>query len=785
MRRLRSLFWGAWWKRILTIAGAGLLALILVAAIVVKFWLIPGTEQRIQAELARNGIHLTYRNVQLSPFRGSLLLKNITLHQTSERSTPLATLSELEIRIDLPQLIWKQALWGEVGIEEGELRIHGEHGDTTIENLTAALDVDRTQLRVLELSGEASFGHRFHLTGRFRRSADVEVGSGGRSGAPGDVEDKGESRPPKPEKPTPIDANAFPPFPYDLSWVEGLAAMLRVEADGGPPLFIDGRIDWDETRSASSSGDGTGAVASPLVVEGTIRGGNFRWRDLPVNEVEAKAHLEGDKLTIPSIKLDGVGGHFEFSGAHDLGSGKLRIGRINSDLDAIAIVGKLDLPLQTALDRLHFASNPSLRGEEILLDLHDPVASKVEIDLAVEGDFTYREGKEDLVVSGLRGRMVYGGAPGFRLEDLSGRINGLQVDARATIKGGDQVGAATSKQDGELSGKGADHDTVPPSSDPVAGTGETLFRAINNLLHLDSPSEEGPSLEVDLLFDAGEEPNIELTGSFTGKSFAWHGHTIQNAKADFSLRDHVFEIQSLGFESEKGKLSGSGRYDITEGRLVVDMLDSTVELGELIRELELGLVPALEAIEFPEAPTVNVDGFELQFGEEVTGRGRITLEAPQGFVLTEEEDELAAQSFRLALVWQEPDSLVVEEAAARVGDLDVGLTGRMSWEKDATRSNLQTGSPEIQDAEPDGTIPPPSPSGSEGAETLVATLKRYLSVESRSEPLRVTGDFTWAGRAGGSEPSDWREGLEVNAEFSGRDYRWKEFSVRRMEGKPS
>ena len=396
------------------------------------------------------------------------------------------------------------------------------------------------------------------------------------------------------------------------------------------------------------------------------------------------------------------------------------------------------------------------------------------------------------------GSLTYESALGLQFDELEARVNGLMISGRATLA----LGGATASADGnDRSNPPGSSTGLEPAASPPVATGSLAdasgastaspIKLLNNLLQLESQPGQEPHLTFDAIIDPSRStadiPGLSLKGSFEGADFTWHGRQIDAARFDVTFEDGLLEVGRLQFDGLGGSLEASGRYDQGSEQLTIPALTSTIDLTTLKRELALELPAILEAIEFTAAPSLDIEEFDLQLGEPITGSGKIRLGADGGFTIREGEDSITAEHFQLAMAWSGPQVLSVERATGRVGNLEFDLAGSLRWDKPAAAPDqatqaLATPPPDIPRAIPVNPVPP-SENRPEKPPSLVRRLKEYLTVDAKSDPLKIVGQFTWDARARHQPTREWYERLTFDTEVTGSDYEWREFSVRRSVGK--
>ena len=737
------------------------------------------------------GFHISYRDPDLALFRGSLVLKDITLHQNAVKNIPLLFLSNLSLKIDLSELIWKQVLWGEGGIRNGRAIIYGDRQNSVFEKLNSEFDVDLSRLRIRSCDGESNFGYHMFLTGEVRwdgaRSAAATTGTAAQSGGTDHPRPRPSVTPPA----FPSDVRgepAFPEFHGDLRWAEQIAYLFHCTPVGDKMPKVELEFIWDETRPRRSRADGSPVQLHQLGITGTLEGTDFVWQNLPIEQMAGAFRVEDGQVEVASLEIHALPGAMNAVGIYDLESDLLVLNHVVSTIDPIAMMRSLDSRTAEALSSIEYESPPSLRSESLSINFRDPAANEINFEFDVPEGLRYRDAGDVLKLDSLSGSVAYGNPSELRFGNLTARVNGLKVTGQATLR---QRQIESTREETASAGAGAP--TPPratrPQVDGKMPARTSLVKTLNNLLQLESESGQEPHLALEVLVDPSQsapgDPGLDLKGSFEGSNFSWHGRQIDSATLDIAFADGLLEISRLQFDGLGGALEARGSYHRRDRKLTIPALVSTVDLSSLKRELALELPGLLEAIEFPAAPTPDMEEFELQLGDPVSGNGRIRLGADEGFTLRDGEDSITAENFQVAMSWNEPRVLSVERATGKVGDLDFDVGGSLRWDKPApapapaTQAGAQVPA-NIPRAIPVTPVATPEP---EKKSSLLRTLNEYLTVEAKSDPLKVVGKFAWNEGGRGQPAGKWYEPLAFDAEITGRDFEWRGFSVRRSVGK--
>ena len=799
------------------ISTAGLL---IVSWLSVELWLVPKAARRLQQELAVRGFHIAYRDPDLRLFRGSLSLKDITLFRRADQSEPLMFLSDFALKVDMTELLWEHALWGEGEVRGGKMIIFGDAEDTVFTELGAKLDVDLERLRIVDISCTSSFGYQLTLSGEVRWGGAPTTSNSAVADADLTPTDSGNEPDPtterQPDSPQAEESpKAYPEFPGDFAWVETIAQIFRCQADGGVAPKADLELHWDETRARRNRPDGSPVPNHQLLVSGTIRGRDIVWRNLPIDALESSFQLEDWRVAIPSIQMSGLGGTVTASsGTYHLDANQLVVEELNSTVDPLEVMRRLKVDGAGALSAFGYDSPPALTGARLLFDFDNLASSELALAVDAPTGVHYRDADGELIeFDRLSGSFGYSGRPGLHFNNVEAQINGLKIMAQAMLKGrrpgGEPAPDATETPPpgaAKVTGPSEVGDTNDPTLEgETTKTSPALAKTINRLLRVQSQQGREPVLELDIDFDANRPTAggsaLVLSASFSGSKFAWHGREVDSARLDFAFADGRLEFSDLQFVGLGGRLAASGDYHFDRKELRIPTLASTVDLATLRRDLEFDLPALLEAVDFPAPPEVHIDDFELRLGEEIGGRGKVSLSAAQGLTLTEGEDTLTATRFDLALGWSGPGVLSVERAAGRIGDLDFDVAGSLRWDRaqaerlstpdrvDASRSPPKDPGDNPADLPPTPPAPPAPPAAApdvpktpDAEASFIAVLQDYLTVEAAADPLQISGQFSWVGFGSNDARTDWLEQLSFDAEIAGENYSWRGFSVRRSHG---
>ena len=327
---------------------AGFVGLLLVGALVVELWLVPHAARRLEHELAVRGFHISYRDPDLALFRGSLLLRDITLHEDATKKAPLLFLSELGLKVDLSELIWKQALWGEGSVSDGKAIIYGELRDTVFESFNAEFDIDLSRLRIAELRGDSSFGYELLMTGEIRWDDPMAV----------------EVTPPHPASRSPLatpshlppssDAPAYPDFPGSFNWAEQIASRFGCTPFGTVKPRVALELIWDETRPAQSHDDGSPIQLHQLTISGSLEGSNFVWQNFAIDQLAGRFHLEHSQVEIDPLEIQALGGAMTANGNYDLNTDVLTFSGVESTVDPITLLDALDPEAAAAFSQIEY-----------------------------------------------------------------------------------------------------------------------------------------------------------------------------------------------------------------------------------------------------------------------------------------------------------------------------------------------------------------------------------------------------------------------------------------------
>ncbi|MGI9241667.1 MAG: hypothetical protein ACR2RV_12775, partial [Verrucomicrobiales bacterium] len=440
---VKRFLWGQKWRRRATIA-IGLAVTILGGAwLLIELILIPKAARRLDHELAKLGIHITYEDPDLSLWQGSLSLSEIVLHRTAMKDERLLSISEFGVKIDLDELIWRQALWGQGSTHDASIVVYGENRTLQFDRLSAEIEIDSDRLSILRCTSTTNIGYHLDLAGTLRwgqsQPAREDIA----------VESSTSSRPAEPAAPThvtdPVDG--LPDFPGDLVWLEDVADFFICEPQGEELATLIVELKWDETTTPPRGEDGSTITNHQLCLIGSISGRDLTWKNFPLQGLGASFSIENWMVEVSDLSLTGLQGEATLSGRYDLDSHQLAVNQLHSTMDPIEVIERLDPVLAEPLQGIEYDHPPSLSGKGLMIDFDDLRESEVQLRLEAPRGIRYREELEDdevLELLPLSATIVYEDSPNLQIEDIKTRIRGLDVQGMVTLQQASQPEPGTS-----------------------------------------------------------------------------------------------------------------------------------------------------------------------------------------------------------------------------------------------------------------------------------------------------------------------------------------------------
>lgn len=293
--------------RFCLLAGLFLFLALAITLFFARSWITDKAQTVLNAELNRRGIHLEYSDPRYTAVRG-LVLSDITLFRSAEKTKPLLALSDLAARIDpLKSYTTKQLA---IHISSRDATLSATQGDesTEVTGLNLRADVHGDRLEVHHLKGTIE-------SLEIELSADLPLRrSGEKKAAPE----------PSPTADAKQEDQALETI--DLSPLMEAVRNLRFDVDDDLPKL-----------TVHIAEDASGKAA----IEAQLSGENFSWKDLPIESVDLQVASEidasGSTIRFPVFDLSYRGEQISASGSVDPEAGEVTLETLDSTADLLAL----------------------------------------------------------------------------------------------------------------------------------------------------------------------------------------------------------------------------------------------------------------------------------------------------------------------------------------------------------------------------------------------------------------------------------------------------------------
>ncbi len=350
-------------------------------------------------KLEQQGIYLDYEGWEWAFPRG-LVLKNVTIYESAERSNPAVQASDVGVNVDFVGLARdRDSLSGaELSLDESDISIFdGGNSVVDLQNIDGEILIDREKVRLERFDAEVG-GLRVLAVG----SVDLpEKNPGNGSGDGGGSSAK--SR----------------PFAVDLAPLKAASEFLAVTTEGEKPvLSVDFR--------GAEGGDG-------VSIKATLNGRDFTWRGVPITSATAACSFDptSNLLEFSNFQIghgEGfIGGVFSVAMAEK----RIDIVRAQSSVDLLALYTSLEPDTKEKWKKIAFADAPNVQFSGTV-PLETPVGARLSIDYEHRKGLIYKAKRGDLAITGIRGRIDLNDG---RLEtnDLAADLLGGQVSLNGTV----------------------------------------------------------------------------------------------------------------------------------------------------------------------------------------------------------------------------------------------------------------------------------------------------------------------------------------------------------------
>ncbi|MEM9479416.1 MAG: hypothetical protein AAGA58_07170, partial [Verrucomicrobiota bacterium] len=265
------------------IFGLVFLALAGTGAYFTRNWLANKALRIVGEELRKIGIHAEVGSIGYQPWRG-LIVQDVVFFQSEKKEVEVLSVSDAACRFRPMELILGEPFSGVFTIEDGTIAFHSGGRKAAFEEIEADLLLKNEELEFKTLLA-ASSGLKLDVTG------SLDLGGEGESDE---------------------DAPVFPDFAPLIDVMD----MVEVKPRGKRPVLA---IHLEPMQSEEAD--------FPMVIDATLKGGAFSWKDVRVGAVDATAKVTpavvaGDFPV--DVKLDVSGSGLGWQ-AMNIGSTKLAL----------------------------------------------------------------------------------------------------------------------------------------------------------------------------------------------------------------------------------------------------------------------------------------------------------------------------------------------------------------------------------------------------------------------------------------------------------------------------
>ena len=353
-----------------------------------------------KSKLEQQGIYLDYEGWEWAFPRG-LVLKNVTVYESAEKTTPAIQASDIGVNVDFVGLARdRESLSGaELSLDDSNISVF-EGGDSVValESIDGEILIDRDTVRVERFDAEIG-GLRVLAAGSV--ALPEKKAGGGGSG-------KGEA-----------EAAPARPFAVDLAPLKAAAAFLALETEGEKPVL-----------SVDIHGD---KATEGVKIKATLNGSDFTWRGVPITSATAACTFDpsSEILEFSNFQIghgEGfIGGVFTVATAEK----RIDIARAQSSVDLLSLYTAIRPEAREKWAKVAFADAPNVHFSGTV-PLETPEAAQLSIDYEHRKGLVYKAEWGDLPVTGIRGQIDINDG---RLEtnDLAADLLGGQVALNGTV----------------------------------------------------------------------------------------------------------------------------------------------------------------------------------------------------------------------------------------------------------------------------------------------------------------------------------------------------------------
>ena len=227
----------------------------------------------------------------------------------------------------------------------------------------------------------------------------------------------------------------------------------------------------------------------------------------------------------------------------------------------------------------------------------------------VEGDLSIVDGELDLFADGQSVleidalQLDAGVAPGgVTVNNLEGSTFGIDFSIDGFAALGSEKKDKDASDDGEDEKGDRSKEKKPLDLSFLAPLGEWLVFQSQG---------ERPRLNVHFNVDRKAEDPVVVEASFEGESFSWRELPLERLGLDVDYSDaaKTVHVGAIGLRHRGGDLEGEITYGLTDGKVSINGLVSTLNLIALARDLPFDLEQHLARVNFQtEHPSLRVDG---------------------------------------------------------------------------------------------------------------------------------------------------------------------------------
>jgi hypothetical protein len=301
----------------------------------------------------------------------------------------------------------------------------------------------------------------------------------------------------------------------------------------------------------------------------SVDGQDLTWRDAPISEFAIHGTLGDGVVNLNEFKIALDRGELSAYGEWNLGDHSAEL-QFTSSMDFTTLAPAFPGSLGNALGRLDFSNAPPSMTGRVLFDLREGFHADVQADLDWE-NFTFNGvAFQQLVIP-----VAYDGKrlliPGLKMEGAAGDVD-LQFFYDSTQVPPSLTGKVTSTLD-------------PTILKGVFGEGMDKF-----LASCAFPAG-GPRIEASATGTALKTDAWTVKGNLNATHFVYKTASFDTATSDFTFADSRLDLLNLAVHRPEG--DGSGR-------IVYDFKNRTVELHDLVSQIDVSQVAPIMGPKFTE-----------------------------------------------------------------------------------------------------------------------------------------------------------------------------------------